>query len=67
MEKLRNSKNVDEDIQEIYDEEKLGLTSATAGLFSIFANKELRWPLITSICIHGVQQLCGINAVSKII
>ena len=66
LQKLRNREDVNDDIQAIYDEEKQGSANTSTksnGFFSLFKDSEARWPLLTSIVVHAVQQLCGINAV----
>lgn len=61
--KLRNSDNVDSELQEIVEEESLQ-TTETLGIVQVIKRSEFRWPLITSLTLNGIQQLCGINAVS---
>jgi sugar porter (SP) family MFS transporter len=71
LQKLRSDKNVHSDIQEIYDESKASDGSGSGngggggllGVGELFTSKELRWPLITSLVIMSVQQLCGVNAI----
>jgi hypothetical protein len=70
LQKLRNEEDVNDDIQAIYDEEKQGsanVSTKSNGFVGLFKDSEARWPLLTSIAVHAVQQLCGINAVSFIL
>jgi len=60
---LRNTEHVNQDIQEIYAEASEGKSNESFGLKQLFQDKELTWPLITSIVICSIQQFSGINAV----
>ena len=64
MEKLRNTKNVSDEIQQICQEARDSTSNEAISLKQLFLIKELRWPLFTGILLQIAQQLCGINAVS---
>jgi len=61
---LRNSQDVEDEIEEIRNEGgNYGNEKSLSIIDVLCRNKNLRWPLITSITIHLTQQLSGINAV----
>ena len=60
---IRQEQNVEEEIKEILFELSSNSTNENASIIDIFRSLELRWPLLTSILLQVVQQLCGINAV----
>jgi MFS family permease len=64
--KLRNTHNVQYEIDQINQEQREANAksdSTSISIFDLFIMRELRWPLITSIIIQVCQQFCGINAV----
>jgi sugar porter (SP) family MFS transporter len=63
LEKLRNSKNVSDEIQQICQEARDTTSNEILSLKQVIMLKELRWPLFTGILLQFAQQLCGINAV----
>ncbi len=65
MELLRNDKNVSSEIDEILNEVNSSSSSSSdnVSIIGLFKSNELRWPLITSLLLQVIQQLCGINAV----
>ncbi len=64
LRRLRNSNNVDHEIEEMNKEARESSNSNEAiSMKELFTIKELRWPLITGLILQLTQQLCGINAV----
>lgn len=63
LEKLRNSSNVQYEIQQIQDEGNTGSDESSLSIISLLKSRELRWPLLTGLILNMTQQLCGINAV----
>jgi hypothetical protein len=61
---IRQEPNVEEEIKEILFELGSNSSNENSSIIDIFRSLELRWPLITSILLQVVQQLCGINAVN---
>ena len=64
LERLRNTTNVQYEIDQMNNEEKENKMDESVSVAELFTLKELRWPLITSLIIQISQQFCGINAVS---
>jgi SP family facilitated glucose transporter-like MFS transporter 1 len=65
LRKLRNSKNVDNEIEEIkFEISKDSKSNQSVTIAELFKRPEFRWPLITGLVLQLTQQLCGINAVS---
>ncbi len=62
---LRNKADIEDEIEEINFENKENNNSALS-LKELFSSKELRLPLLTSLLLQLIQQLCGINAVSSL-
>ena len=66
LRKLRNKKDVHDEIVEIKNEKKEsggGDKQQLITMKELFTLDELRWPLITSLALQMIQQLSGINAV----
>lgn len=70
MKFLRNSEDVDAELEELIAEAKGGSEmkgsesdDETVGIFGLFRNIESRMAIITSLVLHATQQLSGINAV----
>jgi hypothetical protein len=69
LKKLRNSKDVNNEIEEIrllYSKDSSS-SSSSVSIVELFTNSDFRWPLITGLVLQLAQQLCGINAVSILI
>ena len=60
---LRQDHDIDDEIKDIKNELSLNSSNENASIGDIFKSTELRWPLLTSILLQILQQLCGINAV----
>jgi len=64
LRKLRNSKNVDNEIEEIkFEISKDSKSNQSVTIAELFKRPEFRWPLITGLVLQLTQQLCGINAI----
>lgn len=65
LKKLRNSKDVNNEIEEIrllYSKDSSS-SSSSVSIVELFTNSDFRWPLITGLVLQLAQQLCGINAI----
>ena len=72
---LRHNEDVDAELEEMRretyavkeetggDGEQSTSVSKNVSMCGLFCKRELRWPMITSLCVQITQQLCGINAV----
>ena len=61
--KLRRTRNIDEEIEQIIQESNETSSDENMSLGEVCTRAELRWPLLTGIALQLAQQLCGINAV----
>jgi len=62
LKKLRNSKNVTFELDEM-DKGSKSSSEASVSIVELLTSGEYRWPLITGLVLQLAQQLCGINAV----
>lgn len=61
---MRNSKKVLSELEEMQKElNESGNQSKTISFIGLFTDRELTWPLITSIALQISQQLSGVNAI----
>ncbi len=65
LEKFRKSKDVSDELDAIKAESRESKSNRPLTICELLKSRELKWPLITSIVIQLIQQLCGINAVSS--
>ena len=63
LEKLRQSKDVSDEIDAIKAESREAKSDRSLTIREFFTSRELKWPIITSVVLQLTQQLCGINAV----
>lgn len=63
LRRLRNSNNVQAEIEEMSNEAKETKSDEAISLKELFTLSELRWPLITGLVLQLAQQLSGINAI----
>ena len=63
LKKLRNSKDIEDDIEEMKAEELAQKAEAKIGLCELLRSPSLRLPLLIAVVMQLSQQLSGINAV----
>uniref|UniRef100_G3VH94 Solute carrier family 2, facilitated glucose transporter member 5 n=2 Tax=Sarcophilus harrisii TaxID=9305 RepID=G3VH94_SARHA len=63
LKKLRNSDNVDAEMEEIHMENEMEKTAGRISLLKLFTTKSLRWQLISIIVLMAGQQFSGVNAI----
>ncbi|CAF1206134.1 unnamed protein product [Adineta steineri] len=59
---LRQSNYIEAELDEIVRQEATAVTQHVS-ICSMFTTTRFRWPLLTSIALNAIQQLCGINSV----
>ena len=64
MKKLRNSTDIEDDIDEMRAEEQAQRAEAKITMLELVRSPTLRLPLVIAIVMQLSQQLSGINAVS---
>jgi hypothetical protein len=64
LEKLRNSKDVSEELQNMRAMVNSMADSKQVTLKELLSNTELRWPLLITVLLILSQQFSGINAVN---
>ena len=65
LKKLRNSTDIEDDIDEMRAEEQAQRAEAKITMLELVRSPTLRLPLVIAIVMQLSQQLSGINAVSK--
>lgn len=63
LQRLRNSTDVEDEIEEILKESKESTSDSAVGFKELFTERDYRWPLITALTLQLTQQLSGINAI----
>ncbi|NWU33882.1 GTR5 protein, partial [Hylia prasina] len=63
LQRLRGREDVDDEIQEMYQENQSEKEEGQLSVLSLFTFRGLRWQLISIIVMMGGQQLSGVNAV----
>ncbi|XP_007493090.1 solute carrier family 2, facilitated glucose transporter member 5 isoform X1 [Monodelphis domestica] len=63
LKKLRNSDNVEAEMEEIRLEDELEKAAGQVSVLNLFSTKAIRWQLISIIALMAGQQLSGINGV----
>jgi hypothetical protein len=66
LRRLRNSSQVEEDIEEMRAEERAQQSESSISIMELICSPTLRAPLIIGIVMQLSQQLSGINAVSGV-
>ncbi len=61
---LRSDLDVDDELENINRLSKLRNSTREMSIKELLINKELKWPLLTAICLHCTQQLSGVNVIS---
>uniref|UniRef100_A0A8C3N8V2 Solute carrier family 2, facilitated glucose transporter member 5 n=1 Tax=Geospiza parvula TaxID=87175 RepID=A0A8C3N8V2_GEOPR len=64
LQRLRGQQDVDEEIQEMYQEDRSEKEEGQFSVLSLFTFRGLRWQLISIIVMMAGQQLSGVNGVS---
>lgn len=67
LRRLRNSNQVEEDIEEMRAEERAQQSESSISIMELICSPTLRAPLIIGIVMQLSQQLSGINAVSAVL
>lgn len=67
LKKLRNSNDIEDDIEEMKAEELAQKAEAKITMIQLLKSSHLRLPLLIAVVMQLSQQLSGINAVSTII
>ncbi|XP_030819684.1 solute carrier family 2, facilitated glucose transporter member 5-like [Camarhynchus parvulus] len=63
LQRLRGQQDVDEEIQEMYQEDRSEKEEGQFSVLSLFTFRGLRWQLISIIVMMAGQQLSGVNGV----
>ncbi|NXP56939.1 GTR5 protein, partial [Chloropsis cyanopogon] len=63
LQRLRGTEDVDDEIQEMYQEDRSEKEEGQFSVLSLFTYRGLRWQLISIIVMMGGQQLSGVNGV----
>ncbi|NXO73698.1 GTR5 protein, partial [Phainopepla nitens] len=63
LQRLRGQEDVDDEIQEMYQEDRSEKEEGQFSVLSLFTYKGLRWQLISIIVMMAGQQLSGVNGV----
>ncbi|NXL70726.1 GTR5 protein, partial [Leptocoma aspasia] len=63
LQRLRGCEDVDDEIQEMYQEDRSEKEEGQFSVLSLFTYRGLRWQLISIIVMMGGQQLSGVNGV----
>ncbi|NWH40044.1 GTR5 protein, partial [Chloropsis hardwickii] len=63
LKRLRGTEDVDDEIQEMYQEDRSEKEEGQFSVLSLFTYRGLRWQLISIIVMMGGQQLSGVNGV----
>ncbi|KAM3659616.1 solute carrier family 2, facilitated glucose transporter member 5-like isoform 2-T2 [Ammospiza maritima maritima] len=63
LQRLRGWQDVDEEIQEMYQEDRSEKEEGQFSVLSLFTSRGLRWQLISIIVMMAGQQLSGVNGV----
>ena len=63
---LRNTQDVEQELEDLLSESKQGKNQSdeNVSIIGLFKSRECRWAIITSLILHITQQLSGINAVN---
>lgn len=64
LQRLRGREDVDDEIQEMYQEDRSEKEEGQFSVLKLFTYKGLRWQLISIIVMMAGQQLSGVNGVS---
>ncbi len=59
---LRQTNLIDAEIDEIVREEAT-VAAEDISICTMFISPRFRWPILTSVALNAIQQLCGINTV----
>ncbi|NXU68199.1 GTR5 protein, partial [Horornis vulcanius] len=63
LQRLRGREDVDDEIQEMYQEDQSEKEEGQFSVLSLFTFRGLRWQLISIIVMMAGQQLSGVNGV----